>query len=266
MTIAVTFGNLGDKNSLSGAFYFSAVTKYDRQFKGKVTEHPIEAGSEITDHFISENPVYRVSGVVSSVDFTNIPTYLNLDGQAPINDQPMPNPVYVSNMGHQLQALIPDVVGQFLPNLPTANVNIQMEHRENKRDEIEDLLKEILTGLFYNEERARWENRMTLSKLFMIEGVTPNPPIEDLVLTEVSVSEDENSGDELFLDLTFEQVKFVTLESADAPSPPKGSATAKKTEPEKNVGNVPATTTPTPKSGNTRTSAGRAVGNVISGQ
>lgn len=240
MTIAITFGEMSNPQSLAGAIYFSATTDYSRTFKGKLTEHPIEAGAKITDHFVSDNPVIKVSGIISSVDFSNIPSMIVVEDMQVINNQPPPTPVTVLDKGGTLRSLIPDVVTQFMPNILESNIQIDGVERENKRDEIESFLKELMSGLIYNEERSRWENRMTLSKMFMVDGYNPTLLYDELVCTSIDIRESADTGDELNLSMVFEQPKFVTLEQAEAPTPPKKSTTSKKTEPEKDKGNPPA--------------------------
>lgn len=245
MSIAITFGDLQNPMSLAGAIYFSATTDYSREFKGKVTEHTIEAGALITDHYVADNPVVKVSGVISSVDFSNIPSNLLVEGMQVFNNQAPPNPVNVFDKGGTLRSLVPDVVSQFMPNLLSSVVQIDGLERENKRDEIESFLLEVMSGLVFNEDRQRWENRMTHSKLFMVDGITTQLLYDNLVCTSISIKENADTGDELDISMVFEQVRYVTLEQAEAPTPPKKSTTAKKTEPEKDKGNVPAVNKPT---------------------
>lgn len=239
MSIAITFGDFEDTSSLSGAIYFNAVVNYGRRYSGRVTEHPLEAGVKVSDHFISDNPIYTIRGVISSVDLSNIPSMAFPDDQPVINNQPQPSAVSTNSAGGGLMKFIPASVTQFIP--PNLSINVQMDStpRESSRDEIESLLKELMGGLFLDEETGKWQNRMTTSKLFMMDGFITSPPIEDLVLTSVNVVEDENSGEELTLELTMEQVRFVTLQDAEAPNPPKPSTTATKTSPTVEKGSQP---------------------------
>lgn len=240
MSIAIAFGDMEDINSVSGAIYLSATTTYNRKYSGRVSEHPLESGVSVSDHYTSHNPIYNISGVISSVDFSNIPSMLVVDGQPILNNQSSPDIVSVNNTGGSLMSFIPASITQFIPKTLSLDVNMSVDVRDNKAGEVEDLLKELMGGLYYSEERGKWENRMTPSKLFVIEGVSPNPPIENLVFTDVSVTEDENSGEELFVSMTLEQVRFVTLQDAEAPKPQPKSATAVKTAPDIPKGEVPS--------------------------
>lgn len=242
MSIAITFGDMADPQSLSGAIYFSATTEYTRSYKGKLTEHPIESGAKIVDHFVSDNPVIKVSGIISSFDFSNIPSDLILDGMPMLNNQGAPTPVNVLDKGGSLKSLIPDVVTQFMPSLMNSVVQMDGVERTTFNEEIENFLLDLMAGVTYNVDRERWENRMTTSRLYMIDGLTPSLLFSDLVCTSVDVKENADTGEDLDLSFTFEQVKFVTTESADAPTPPKNTDTAKKTSKETSKGNTSGVT------------------------
>src|SRR5690606_29729368 len=112
MSLAIKFGDSTDQTSLSGAIYFDVVTQYNKNLGGRVTEHPIEAGASITDHYIFKNPVYSISGVISHIDFSPIASLLDLDGDPVMNNQTPPQPLVVNDLGAGLERFIPGVVGQ----------------------------------------------------------------------------------------------------------------------------------------------------------
>lgn len=233
MSLAIKFGDDTDKSSLSGAIYFDVVTSYKKSLAGKVTSHPIEAGASISDHFISENQKFSISGVITSVDFSSIPGMLKItdpDDFDKINANVRPQAVMVSSGITSLAQFLPDVVTQFLGNtLPS--VVVDPTPRINYKQQIESFMKDLLTGLYYNEGRGKWENRMTLATLFDIEGNTAVNPIDNLVVTSFSVNEDADTGDSLEFDMSLEKVMFVTLEKAEAPKALPSSKTAKATAP-----------------------------------
>lgn len=239
MTLAIKFGDSNDPNSVSGVVYFDAVTKYDKIYGGKTAKHPIEAGAHITDHYYSENPQYRIQGVVSEVDFSPIPTLTAFDGEAPLNASTPPSPVTVGGGSGSWRSLIPDVVSQFL-GIDYPSVDGDRVERVNFSIPIEDYFKEILHGLYFNEERGKLENRATLVTLFEMGGnsVIPERTIENLVVTGFKVSEDEETGTALFFDMQLEEIRFATSEQADAPAP--NTAESRGTQGTKDIGNVPA--------------------------
>lgn len=237
MTIAIKFGDNNDVRSVSGVIYIDAVTNYSKNMGGKTAQHPIEAGASIVDHYIADNRTFRVQGVLSSVDFSSLPNMVRIEGETPINSNGVPSDVSVGTTGSGLYSLLPDVVTQFL-GVRRPEVSVDMSERSNYRTEVEGMLEEILHGLYYNEERDKWENRMTLVTLFEM-GVgtsTPENIIEDLVITGFNITEDSESGDAMFFDMSLEKVTFVTLEKAEAPSPPKGTKASRTTAEQKKTG------------------------------
>ena len=236
MSLAIKFGDTNDPFSLAGALYFDAVTAFDRDYSGKVTEHPLEAGAMITDHFISNNAKYRIAGVFSGVDFSNIPSMVSIDGSPLMNSNPAPSPVSVQDTS-LIRKFTPAVLEQFFGQM-MPSVQMDQSPRLNFSSMIEDFLREILTGLYYNSKREKWENRITPAVLYEMDGATPVRPVQDLVLTSVNISEDQDTGEALILTMTFEKVNYVTSEKADAPK--AEGATGRQTSEKKDKGNKPA--------------------------
>jgi hypothetical protein len=241
MSLAIKFGDITNPSSISGAIYFDAVTEYKRQYSGRVTEHPIEAGASVSDHFISANPKISIDGVISSVDFSYIPSLLSLDGTGVVNNNGQPDAISVGGMGG-LRQFLPNVISQFLPTL-SPTVNVDTSGRNDHRAAVETLMKDLINGLYLNQDRQKWENRMTPTTLYEVYGISVNPFMEDLIVTKFSIEESVENGDGLWFSMEMEQVRFVTLESAEAPSPAQGSKTQRQTTPQKDKGNAPSTTT-----------------------
>lgn len=234
MAIAIQFGDSNDNSSVSGVIYIDAVVRYEKRMGGKTAQHPIEAGASIVDHYISNNMALRLQGVVSSVDFSPIPSLVFLENESPLNFNPPPQEVSVGGLGSGLYSLLPDVVSQFLGN-SQSEVSVDTFERESRKGEIEALMEDILHGLYFNEERRKWENRMTPVTLYEmgIGSFEPETIIEDLVITQFVSTEDVESGDALFFDMTLEKIQFVTLEEAEAPNPPRGSKAERTTSEKK---------------------------------
>lgn len=242
MSLAIRFGDSTDTTSVSGAIYFDVVTDYDRQYSGKVTNHPIEAGASVSDHYISENPKVRISGVITSVDFSNIPSNLTLDGEQVLNNGRAPSAIQVGGLAN-LRQYLPGVVSQFLPQI-SPNVVVDGVSRTNHNRDIDMRFKELMNGLRFDTERGTWVNRMTPITLYEIEGGIAVAVMENLIATKFSTKEDSESGDALEFDLELEQVRFVTLEEAEAPKPQQGTPIQRQTEPTKEKGTVSATPQP----------------------
>lgn len=244
MTLAVKFGDESSPSSLSGAIYLDVTTEWRRKYGGKVTSHPVEAGVEISDHFVSDNPKIHIKGVITSVDFSFIPSVTFLEGEPVINNNGKPQAVSVSGGGGNLRQFIPDVVSQFLPNIDPSIV-MDTSGRTDHREAVESFMKELINGLHIGS-RGKWENRMSPSTLFIMEGATPVPFMDNLIVTNFQVDEDVEKGEALWVTLDMERVRFVNLESAEAPKPARGSKTDRQTAPSTNKGTQPATPQPTP--------------------
>ena len=106
MSLALKFGDLQAGGSdIKGIIYFDAVTVYTKDYSGKVTSHPIEAGASISDHFVSDNPKFKISGVLSHVDWSPVPEKISggaLDGEV-TNLNIEPEAVQTSNLGSGLR-------------------------------------------------------------------------------------------------------------------------------------------------------------------
>ena len=235
MSLAIKFGDSNVNNSVTGVIYFDAVTDYSKQYGGKVTEHPIEAGASITDHYISSNKKYKIKGVISGIDFLSLPANHKIEDNEIFNKKEEITPVSIPSPSI-LDAFMPDVISQFLGNDPPSPVLSEQEVKDY-RLEIENALEQILHGLYYNEDRKKWENRMTLVTLFELNGAEiPSKIIENLVITSFNIEETPETGDALFFDMSLEQVNFVTLESAEAPKPAPKTKAARATQEKKNEG------------------------------
>lgn len=236
MTIAIKFGDSQDVQSVSGVIYFDAVTKWEKTYGGKTTQHPIESGASITDHYISDNKKYKLSGVISSVDFSPLPSMIVLDGENVSNINPQPTPVQV--MGdNPFSNLIPDILSQIL-GTATPSISMDNYERVNHGAAVEGVMEQILHGLYYNQDEHRLENKMTLTTLFEMENgsTMPSKTIENLVITKFGVSEDPETGDALQCEMELEQVSFVMLQDAEAPTPTEGTKASRATAKEKDLG------------------------------
>lgn len=230
MSLAIKFGDENDPNSLSGAVYFDAVTNYMRNLSGKVTEHPIEVGAFIVDHFVSDSPKYSISGVLSHIDFTSIPAIpgmMNVGGIPIINPNSIPSKVSVSDSTSNIAKYLPDFISQYIDRT-NPEILGDVSSRTNHSEGVYEILKTIMSGVRYNDERRRFENRMTLITLFDIDGTTAINPVSDLVMVKFSTRETPDVVDALVFDMELQQVSFVESSKTTAPKPRPKSQTAKK--------------------------------------
>ena len=77
---------------------FDSVTSWNRSYSGTVSEHPIDSGGSVADHFISANPTFTLSAVISGVDISTTSALLaDADGNEPSNTNLPPSAVVVES-------------------------------------------------------------------------------------------------------------------------------------------------------------------------
>ena len=210
MTIAL---KIGDKDSqVQGFIYLDAVTTYTKDMDGKVTSFPVDSGANISDHFISQNQKFTLEGVISDVDITGLSDKVMVDGEKPINAKPQPTATRISGQQGALQYL-PSAVKQFFER--TDATVYSDASSQASIPAVELLFEELMRGTYYNSADNRWRNKMTTTTLYEMDGINFINAKTDLVITNVSITEDADSGDALYMSISLEKVRFVTLEMTD---------------------------------------------------
>lgn len=213
----MSFALKWDDESGGGFIYLDAVTAYSQSYRGKTTAHPIDAGGNITDHFIKNNPMFRLSAVISGVDIST-GTFMieDLEGNSPYNSSPAPNAVSVNSTDQSvLQRLIPDSVGQFLSD-QTPEILIDQRRTDLTR-QIQEALISLTSGQVLNQDTGQYLPQIKILELYEYDGVKLTKVINRLVMTEVTFKETPETGFALFCDFNFEQVTFITLKKTVIP-------------------------------------------------
>lgn len=242
MSLGIRWGNPQKTDEPSGFIYLDAVTAYSQDYRGQVTKHPVDSGASITDHFIKENPIFTISGVVSGTDLSGIPwTITDQEGNKPVNAQEQPISISLNSSASGLLQYLPDSIGQFL-SLSTPSVEVFGNTRTDLTYEIvvKDLLKDVLSGIKYNPTKDKVESHIQIIDLYEFDKSNIRDIISDLVITSFRIREDQDTGDALFLDLTLEQVTFATLEKVEIPQDVQDGL-KKKVVPKKKKTNAPST-------------------------
>lgn len=190
-----------DSGNYQGFVYFDAVTQYTQDLSGQVTSHPIGSGGLINDHFIRGNPTYQFSGVISAAD---ISVGLNAitDGglNRPMNIRGDVSPVNVKGNNNSLISLVPQTISQFFVDAGTS-VSMSKDSRASVLKEVKSVLKSLFK-----------KDGITTVKLFEYEGVRLKEIIENLVVKGLGFTEDPDSGQALWVNITLEQVTFTELQ------------------------------------------------------
>jgi hypothetical protein len=242
MSLGIKWGDPQKTDEPSGFIYLDAVTAYSQDYRGQVTKHPVDSGASITDHFVKENPIFTISGVVSGTDLSGIPwTITDQEGNKPINAQEQPVSISLNSSASGLLQYLPDSIGQFL-SLSTPSVEVFGNTRTDLTYEIvvKDLLKDVLSGIKYNPTKDKVESHIQIIDLYEFDKSNIRDIISDLVITSFRIREDQDTGDALFLDLTLEQVTFATLEKVEIPQDVQDGL-KKKVVPKKKKTNAPST-------------------------
>lgn len=242
MSLGIKWGDPQNPNEPSGFIYLDAVTAYSQDYRGQVTKHPVDSGASITDHFIKENPIFNISGIVSGTDLSGIPANItDQEGNRPINAQQQPVSISLNSSASGLLQYLPDSIGQFL-SVSTPSVEVFGNTRTDLTYEIivKDLLKGILSGIKYNPTKDKVESNIQVVELYEFDKTNIRDIISELVITNFRVREDQDTGDALFLDLTLEQVTFAQLERVELPQEVQDNL-KKKVTPRKKKTNAPST-------------------------
>lgn len=215
MSLAISWGDSSVENS--GFIYLDAVTAYTQNYSGQVTRHPVDGGSNITDHFVKSNPTFTVGAVVTGVDIST-GTYLiqDLDGNSPYNSSPAPTAVSVNSTDQSvLKKFIPDSVGQFLSD-STPDIVVDSQ-RVDLLEQIRQALIDLTAGVVFNEKTGQFDPSIQLVRLFEYDNTLLRKVINNLVMTKITFKEDPNTGYGLYCDITFEQVTFAFLKKTTIP-------------------------------------------------
>ena len=242
MSLAIKWGNFEDIDSFSGMIYLDATTSYSQEYKGQVTKHPIDAPASVVDHYYKENPIFNISGVVSGVDLSSIPSSLRSDdGMFASNSRSQPFSVYFEEKGKDLLQYLPGSISQFLGKKSERPI-VDLSPRTDFNSEIiaRDFLKAVMEPFRYNPRTGKFESYIQLVSLYEFDGTNITNITNDLVITSLRFREDVQSGDALWMDVTLEQVQFAFLREAIIPKDVI-KALKKKSEDKKNKGKVSST-------------------------
>lgn len=243
MTFAISWE--ADEVQAGGFLYFDAITSWNRSYTGQVTKHPVDGGSNVTDHFVKNNPVFTMSAVISGVDISvSTSSLTNELGDTPYNARLAPSAVIVeSSDSSLLMKFIPNVVGQFLPD--TLPEIVMDDTRGDTTEEMQDILVSLQSGEGFNQITGQFETSIRPVTLYETNGflalVKKLPAANSfLVVTNIQFREDTESGYALYADITFEQVAFATLKKTQLPQDVK-TIIKKKAAPKKSVGKCDST-------------------------
>ena len=228
--------------------WMDAVLSFSESYSSSVTKHQIESGSSISDHIIQDNAKFSISGVVSFVDFnktfdfTRIPTdaipdssnYTNLEFQPTIVNikTPQTNP---------LTKLLPDSIKQFIGNDSPPDVLMGTLAFEKSSVSVYETLKSIINGFTeVTADRKTIKRKQVVSLIEFDTDFTVKNLFDNCVCTSLSFAQDPESGDAIYPQMSFEQVRFVELMKTTFPTNRISSGVKNKGSEKAQKGNQPA--------------------------
>lgn len=218
-----------DDDNGAGFIFFDAVTSYSQDYSGKMTQHPVDAGGNVTDHYYKNNPKFRISAVISGIDIST-GTYLIQDneGNSPINANPPTSLVSVNSTDLSLvQSILPDSIGQFFS---MADSNIVMDSpRTDLIEQIRKALISLTSGEIFNQETGQYTPKVKELELYSYDGTKLVDVINRVVMTSVTFRETPDTGYALYCDFAFEQVTFASLKKTEIPQDVQSSIKKKST-------------------------------------
>lgn len=204
-----------------GFFYISAVTSFSIENGGTLTKHRLDSGAEVNDHYIPNNPKFKLDGVISSADITYNPSNTNsiigqILGEGVMNGDlpPKATTIDTSSSGIMqyvpdiLENMIPDVVAQFLP-VSDPEIVVDEDVKPLYGDQFAMLIREMTTRITYNPTTALYQNSIVPCALYELRGNDYVRVYEDLIITSFIPTETPDSGDALTFSMTLEQMRFV---------------------------------------------------------
>lgn len=198
MSIALEWGDSFGEEGVS-FIYFDAVQKYTKEYKGKVTEHPVDRQSNITDHYIRQNPKIHIQGYISGADLYDKTALRPAEegGYLPDNATPAPRLVSVEE---RVDNSLPSALSQLF-STPGPVVDLDRT-REGEADvrKVQDALKKAVGSAS--------DAGIPLVTLYEYNGNTVTEVERELCITSLVFEEDPDSGDALYCDITLEQVEF----------------------------------------------------------
>ena len=210
MTIAIKRAN-GD------LIWFDAVTSFSRQLSGSVSKHPLETGAVVTDHTTIENEVISLSGILSDFDFNlhrpvispQDALHLGLTNKQFVNNTPVTsvdgtegvlyNNIIIDDRGSSI--LLPESVAQFFGNdAPTVRLDSRTPSKVKPALAIQDDLRHMFDG------------REEFSLLSFYEE-TLRETLTNCVMVNLVFTEDADSGEAVYPEMTIERVRYATSTS-----------------------------------------------------
>lgn len=219
MTIAI-------RTSQSDLFWFDAILQMSKTYQNTITKHPVENGRKVSDHTIRENTQFSFNGVLTDADFNMDRPQIRLGNYTGdelaeevkykqfVNNTPVTVSPTIEFGSSPLAGLLPASITQFLgDNTP----KVTLTERELAKPA--DAVGRALEAIRDNAE---------LFELIEYKHDGTYRIFENCQITSLTFSQDPDSGDALYPQITAEQVRYTTSKKTTLPASMRTKA-AKKT-------------------------------------
>lgn len=212
--------------------FLDAVKNYNRTTGGSLTQHRVDKSGVVSDHYAQNNLRINVRGIISAADF-NVPS---ARGQLWIDEFSQQALARTSTEASEASITSSSLfgtsqVGNAVSSLLGVNVNgVQMDAF---RGQVHEIVRDKI------EEVRKSGQSVTLLDMDNTEGGYLRR-YEDLYILKFDDNLDDSSGDALYFDLSFEQVRFAVVTEVDAEVsvPASEEGVQDKVDSERNKGDV----------------------------
>lgn len=186
------------KNATGDILSFDAVMSIKEDYQSRVTEHPIESGGNVTDHVVKQNLKIGINGVFSDYSPTNNQNFSFSNNDEDFKSGSVKNSrdstPLVTTTGNTNDA---SLIGY----------NYSVEPSVDRVNNIQEV-KQLLINM---------QRQGEVVTIFEIEGtgLRKNSLHTNSVITSIGFSEDENSGEALYVNMTVSVVQFADSKSVD---------------------------------------------------
>jgi hypothetical protein len=230
------------KRSTNGdLIWMDAVLSFQENYSTSVTKHQIESGSTVSDHITQNNATFSLSGVVTGAEFGNskgllsefgVDLYkidgtaeeiLNINGSAPIS-----NLNITTASANPLIKLLPESIKQFVSSDSPPKVEMGESFGQavgvssiSSIGEIKEILISLNRGFVSDALPAPKNTVYTKEVVTLVEVDSAFKVIklyESCVCTSLSFAQNPESGNAIYPQMSFEQVRFVALQTTTIPT------------------------------------------------
>lgn len=188
------------KTENNDVIVFDSVTSFSEQYQGSVTSHPVEDGSKISDHVITNNVKFKIQGVVSDYNFYNpLKDFVN----TPVPAYDFDRTSYLNSLDQdgRVRDIAEDIPDDYSGKDSSSSFSVKASASVVKAKLIEIFNKKLaVTVLEYNPTGGAGE----------IKSYT------NCIITDISFETNPESGYAIYPNISIEQISVVPVKVVQA--------------------------------------------------